>query len=118
MGWIWLGITGDDVIDRTGQESVLYEVILQVDPSIAPAVEEHMRRQHIPDIFATRCFHRIRFDRASAARFRTRYEAGSQSDVDRYLREHAPKLRAEFQALFPHGVTITRETWTTLENWD
>jgi hypothetical protein len=97
---------------------VLYEVILQVDPAMALAIEEHMRRHHIPDIFATRCFHRIRFDRASAARFRTSYEAHTPSDLERYLREHAPKLRAEFQALFPSGVTITRETWTNLENWD
>jgi Domain of unknown function (DUF4286) len=95
----------------------VYEVTLQVDPALAAAVEDHMRRQHIPAIVATGCFRRIRFDRASPARFRTRYEAASPADLDRYLREHAPRLRAQFQAQFPSGLTLTREIWTELESW-
>lgn len=95
----------------------LYEVTLQVDPPLAGAVESHMRRHHIPAILATGCFRRIRFDRASPARFRTSYEATSTADLDRYLREHAPRMRTEFQAEFPDGVTLTRETWTELESW-
>lgn len=96
---------------------LLYEVTLQVDPALAGAVEDHMRREHIPDMFATGCFHRIRFDLASPARFRTSYEARTESDLKRYLQEHAPGLRADFQAHFPTGVTLTRETWTPLESW-
>ena len=96
---------------------LLYEVTLQVDPMLASDVEDHMRRQHIPAIFATGCFRRIRFDQASPARFRTRYEAESQSSLDRYLKEHAPGLRAEFQATFPRGVTLTREIWTERQSW-
>jgi uncharacterized protein DUF4286 len=96
---------------------ILYEVTLQVDPTKALAVEAHMRREHIPDIFASGCFRRIRFDRASPARFRTSYEARTESDLERYLQEHAPRLRADFQAHFPSGVTVTRETWTPLESW-
>ena len=84
---------------------ILYEVTLQVDPAMSRAVEEHMRRDHIPNIFGSGCFHRIRFDRASTARFRTSYEARTASDLERYLREHAPGLRADFQAHFPTGVT-------------
>jgi hypothetical protein len=95
----------------------LYEVTLQLDPALSGAVEEHMRREHIPDIFATGCFHRIRFDRASPARFRTSYEARTESDLERYLRDHAPGFRAVFQQRFPTGVTVTRETWTPLESW-
>jgi hypothetical protein len=96
---------------------LLYEVTLQVDPALSRTVEEHLRRGHIPDIFATGCFHRIHFDQASPARFRTRYEARTASDLERYLREHAPGFRAAFQAHFPTGVTVTRETWTRLESW-
>lgn len=97
---------------------ILYEVTLQVDPALGPAVEQHMRRDHIPEIFASGCFQRIRFARASAARFRTSYEARNQSDLDRYLQDHTPRLRADFQAHFPTGVTITRETWTEQEVWE
>lgn len=96
---------------------VYYEVTLQVDPAMALAVEAHMRREHIPAILASGCFQRIRFERASPARFRTSYEARSESDLERYLRDHAPRLRADFQAHFPAGVTTTRETWTPLEHW-
>jgi hypothetical protein len=96
---------------------IFYEVTLQVEPALSRAIEEHMRQEHIPDIFARGCFHRIRFDRASPARFRASYEARTMSDLECYLREHAPGLRADFQAHFPTGVTVTRETWTLLESW-
>jgi Domain of unknown function (DUF4286) len=96
---------------------ILYEVTLQVDPARARAVEDHMRREHIPEILASGCFNRIRFDRASPGRFRASYEARTESDLERYLHEHAPRFRADFQARFPSGVTVTRETWTPLESW-
>jgi Domain of unknown function (DUF4286) len=94
-----------------------YEVTLQVEPALAAAVEDHMRREHIPGIFATGCFRRIRFWRASPARFRTSYEAGAAADLERYLRDHAATFRAEFQRAFPRGVTVTRETWSEVESW-
>jgi hypothetical protein len=96
---------------------VFYEVTLQVVPALAERVAEHMRGTHIPEIFATGCFRRIRFDSASAGRLRTSYQADSQGDLDRYLRDHAPKLRADFQSHFPRGVTLTREVWTEQEAW-
>jgi Domain of unknown function (DUF4286) len=96
---------------------IFYEVTLQVEPRLAQAVETHMRTVHIPEIAGTGCFRQIHFDRASAARFRTCYQAESRSDLDRYLGEHAPRLRAEFQKEFPEGVTLTREIWTQQEVW-
>jgi hypothetical protein len=94
-----------------------YEVTLQVVPELAQQVEEHMRREHIPEIFATGCFHQIRFCRASPARFRTSYEASSQEHLDRYLRDHAPRMRADFQRRFSEGATLTREIWLEQERW-
>ena len=94
-----------------------YEVTLQVEPRLAAAVEEYMRQSHIPEIFATGCFRRIRFSLASPNRFRTSYQADGQVDLDRYLREHAPRLRTEFQTRFPDGVTLTRDTWVQREIW-
>ena len=96
---------------------ILYEVTLQVESSLAEQVESHMRVEHIPAIFATGCFQQIYFDRASPARFRTRYFAQSQADLDRYLQHHAPGLRAQFQARFASGVRLTRETWFTVQSW-
>jgi hypothetical protein len=84
---------------------------------MARAVEDHMRREHIPGIFASGCFRRIRFDQAGSGRFRTSYEANSRVDLERYLGEHAPRFRADFEVHFPTGVMVTRETWTPLETW-
>ena len=97
---------------------VLYEVILTAESHLVRKVEAHMIREHIPQIFATGCFQRIRFDHSSPLRFRTSYEARDEAELQRYLRDHAPRLRGEFQALFPSGVTLTRETWTPLQSWD
>ena len=96
---------------------ILYEVTLQVEPALALTVEKYMRSRHIPEIYATGCFRQIRFDRASAARFRTCYQADSQADLDRYLQDHAPKFRADFQKDFPKGLRVTREVWTRQEVW-
>jgi len=96
---------------------ISYDVTLQVEPALAPSVEEFMRQSHIPDIFATGCFRRIVFGRASATRFRTSYQADAQADLDRYLNDHAPKFRAEVLAKFPDGLTVTRETWVESQLW-
>jgi hypothetical protein len=96
---------------------ISYEVTLQVQPALATAVEQFMTESHIPDIFATGCFKLIRFSSASPGRFRTSYQTDSQADVDRYLRDFAPRMRAEFLERFPEGVAIVRETWTQREVW-
>ena len=94
-----------------------YEVFLDVEPNLAGLVEEHMIREHIPEIFATGCFQRIRFEQASPLRFRTSYEAGDEAELQRYFRDYAPRLRAKFQASFPSGIVLTRETWKQLQCW-
>ncbi len=96
---------------------ILYEVTLQAEPQLAVAVEGYMREHHIPAIFATGCFRRIRFSLASANRFRTSYQADGQADLDRYLKDHAARFRAEFLTRFPTGVNLTRETWVQREIW-
>lgn len=97
---------------------LIYEVTLQVEPGLAPSVERYMRDHHIPRVIETGCFRRVRFAQASPARFRTSYEAAAQADLDRYLSEHAPRLRTEFQTDFPSGITLTREVWAERQLWD
>ena len=90
---------------------VRYEVVAEVAPELVDRYVEFMRSRHFPDILATGCFVRIALDRASATRVRSRYEARTRADVDRYLAEHTARLRADFAAHFPTGVTLTREIW-------
>jgi hypothetical protein len=81
-------------------------------------IESYMRRDHIPEIGATECFLRIRFDRASDTRFRTCYHAETEADLKRYLALHADGLRKKFSRRFPSGVTVSRETWVEREAWE
>ena len=97
--------------------AVLYEVTLQVQPALTAAVEHYMRTHHIPGILRTGCFYNIRFDRAGEGKFRTSYRAHSSADLEGYLHDHAPAFREEFQAEFPSGIALTRETWTALQEW-
>ena len=97
---------------------IRYEVTLDVDPARVSGVAEYMRDVHIPEIFATGCFRAIRFERASATRLRTSYVAVRAADLEHYLQQHAPALRAAFQARFPSGVSVTRETWTDVAVWE
>jgi hypothetical protein len=96
---------------------ILYEVVLEVEPGCSAAVADHMRQRHIPAIAATGCFQRIRFQQASEHRFRTTYEAETAADLERYLQNHAPAMRAEFLAEFPTGVRLSREAWYDVESW-
>jgi Domain of unknown function (DUF4286) len=105
---------------------VRYEVILDVDPRAAAALEHYMRERHIPEIFATACFAEIRFDRlvapeargeAGAVRFRTTYHAARREDLDRYLTEHTARLRADFEAHVGESATVARAVWDELERW-
>jgi hypothetical protein len=96
---------------------ISYEVTLQAQPRLATTVEQFMVESHIPQIFSTGCFREIRFSWASPGRFRTAYQANTQTDLDRYVQDHAPRFRAEFLERFPEGVNITRETWVQRELW-
>lgn len=90
---------------------VRYEVTADVSPELVDQFLVYMRATHIPQIFATGCFASIAFDRATATRFRTRYEAAQRADLDRYLEQHTARYRADFAAHFPTGVTLARELW-------
>lgn len=94
-----------------------YEVTLECSESTAPALEHWMRNTHIPDMLDTGCFVAIHFDR-NDGRFRTVYQATSRQQLDRYLADHAPRLREHFQKQFPSGVAVSRETWDQLQEWD
>lgn len=97
---------------------IRYEVTLEVEPARAAAVATFLRDVHIPEIYDTGCFRAIRLERAAPTRLRASYLAARAEDLERYLRDHAPALRAGFLAANPAGVSLTRETWTEIAVWD
>lgn len=97
---------------------VTYEVTTTVDSRLVEDYERYMREVHIPDLMATGCFHGAALTRAAEGRYRVRYEAPSEADLDRYLAIHAARLREDFAAHFPEGVSATREVWIAIHRWD
>ena len=97
---------------------ISYEVTAEVEQGQAAAYERYMRETHILDVLATGCFHAAELARVSPTRYRTRYLARTQADLDRYLDRHTSVMRADFTAHFPDGVALSREVWVTLEHWE
>ncbi len=95
-----------------------YEVSVDVDAAQEEAFVRYMTEKHIPEILATGCFAAIRFETAGPGRYRTRYEARSRTDLDRYLAEHTEAFRRDFAAHFPAGCRPSRETWERLRGWE
>ena len=91
---------------------IAYEVVVEVEPQLAERFVRFMRERHLPHILATGCFRAIRFEQASPTRWRSAYLAATRADLERYLDHHTAEMRADFQAHFPTGATVTRETWT------
>jgi hypothetical protein len=96
---------------------VSYEVRVTLDPPRGEAFERWMLGHHVPQVLATGCFTGARFERVAPGAYRTRYEAASTADLERYLTEHAAALRGDFASRFGEEAKVSRETWTTLGAW-
>jgi hypothetical protein len=88
-----------------------------VREDLVPVYEEFMCGTHVPDLLATGYFVGATFSRSAAGRYRIRYRARDGTSLERYLAEHAPRLRAHFDARFPEGVRLSREVWTIVQAW-
>lgn len=97
---------------------ISYEVNVEVEPYLADGFQRYMMLKHIPAILDTGCFAAITFERAAPGRFRTRYQAAEQQDLDRYLQDHTQGFREDFLRHFPEGIAVRRETWEGLERWN
>jgi hypothetical protein len=97
---------------------VTYEVTTVVDPRLIEDNERYMRQVHIPALLTTGCFHSASLTRSAVGRYRIRYEAATETDLERYLTTHAAQLREEFTARLRDGITASREFWVAIETWD
>lgn len=89
-----------------------YEVTIHLeDSALAPALERYMTTRHVAEVVATGCFREGRFERDEAGTYRARYTAERREDLDRYLADHAARLRADFLEHFPDGLRVSRAVW-------
>jgi hypothetical protein len=96
---------------------ITYEVTIEVADELVDQFIAYMLVRHIPDLLATGCFVGAEFAQAGETRFRQRYLAVSREDLDRYLAEHAVRLREDFARQFPSGTAQTREVWDVHKSW-
>jgi hypothetical protein len=96
---------------------IVYEVTVDVAPELADQFIAYMLIRHVPDLLATGCFVGAEFAQAGEVRFRQRYLAFSREDLDRYLAEHAVRLREDFAKHFPTGTALTRDVWEVHKTW-
>ena len=102
----------------TSRSSIAYEVAADVREDLRDAFERFMTERHIPDLMATGCFGEAHFERSAPGGYRTRYEAHDRAALDRYMKEHASRLRDHVAETFPDGITFEREEWETLANFE
>lgn len=96
---------------------VTYEITATARLDVAEAWDRYMRERHIPELLETGAFLGATLSRSEPGRYRIRYEARSREALDRYLAEHAARLRKHHQEMFPSGVEVSREEWEVLATW-
>lgn len=94
-----------------------YEVTAEVPADARESYVRFQTERHIPEVVATGCFVSASLEEEADGRFRASYLARSAEALERYLRDHAPALRADFVAHVPPGVTLTRGTWRRVWAW-
>ena len=87
-----------------------YEVTIQVPEDLRGAWEAYIPG-HVADIFATGCFQSAVIWRSDDGAYQCCYTAASRADLDRYLSEFAPAMRADAATRFP-GLQIGRAVWS------
>ena len=96
---------------------ILYEVTATAEAQVRSTFGTFMRETHVADVLATGCFVRAFFAENADGIYRTTYVANSQEELDRYLAQHAQRMRADVAERFPSGVTYGREVWRVLQEW-
>lgn len=98
---------------------ITYEVTATIpDAGTARRYEEYMTSRHLRDVLASGCFVQAVLERADVGKYRARYVAREQADVDRYLRDHTAALRRDFAEHFATGVSLSRDVWQALATHD
>jgi len=96
---------------------ILYEVSVAISADLSEQFERYMREKHIPEIWATQCFEKIRFDKVNPTQYRTCYQASNAANYERYLNEFATAMRADFMEHFPEDCIPSRQVYEVMQNW-
>jgi hypothetical protein len=85
----------------------IYEVTAVVDDGRRPEFESYMSDEHIPDVLATGCF-AAAFFATDGQSYTFGYHVNTPEDMQRYLDNHAAKLRDDVIQRFGDSVQTSR----------
>ncbi len=81
---------------------ILYNVTINIDKDVEDQWLTWMKTTHIPDVLSTglfsghRIFRLLVDDDSGGTNYSIQYFAANRAQVDRYLKDHAPRLRDEY----------------------
>jgi hypothetical protein len=79
---------------------ILYSVTVSIDPTVAEDWLDWMRKVHIPEVMATKCFAESRISKIlvedeNGISYSVMYVCPSQELMDEYNSKHAPRLQKD-----------------------
>jgi hypothetical protein len=101
---------------------VIYNVTINVSEEVHDKWIDWMCHEHIPEVLKTKMFAHATFLRVHAFEqggrtYAVQYAAASMDDLDRYLKEFAPGLRAKTESIFGDQVHPFRTTLEVLQRF-
>jgi len=78
---------------------IIYNVTVKVEKEIAEEWLEWLRKEHIPDLIGTGCFHNatvlqlLDTDDREGPTYAVQYFADSRNEVERYLSDYSAEMR-------------------------
>jgi hypothetical protein len=94
-----------------------YSILADVPGDLKDAYESYMIDRHIPDLMETGLFTGASISRGENGHYRIDYFLSSRSDYDRYIAEHAPGLREDFEKSFSGRVNTSLTVWETIREY-
>ena len=94
-----------------------YSILADVPVDIKDTYESYMIDRHIPDLIETGCFASASLLRSEPGRYRARYAAYDRESLERYMTQHAERLRAHVAETFSEGIKFEREEWEILASF-
>lgn len=92
----------------------VYNVTVKVDAAIADAWLDWTLTEHIPDVMKTGCFsgykvvRLLEVDETDGPTYAVQYNAESKADYNRYIANHAPRLRQASNNKWGNGFVAFR----------
>lgn len=83
----------------------IYNVTVNIDAAVHDEWLKYMKEQHIPDVMETGCFIENRIVKVMNVddvghTYSFQYTFNTMDDMERYQKEHAPRLQAEVKSKY------------------